>query len=386
MYTIKTLNAISPVGLAKLPKNQFDVTVDADAPDGILVRSADLLNTTFNNNLLAIARAGAGVNNIPLERCNEQGIVVFNTPGANANAVAELVIGMLIAGSRNVAAAAQWCQGLAGDPTMAKSVEKGKKQFVGNEIKGKTLGVIGLGAIGSRVANCAIELGMEVYGYDPYISIEAAWNLSSQVHHCVNLNDMLPLCDYITIHVPYLPTTKDTINTQTLALCKDGVKILNYARGELVNTAALLEAMETGKVSGYMTDFPTEAILGKPGIVCTPHLGASTPEAEDNCAAMAVQEISDYLKNGNITHSVNLPDVSQPRIGGRRICMIHKNTPGAISAITGVLTEAHLNIENMVNKSRKDVAYTLLDVTGNVTEDLAVQLRAIESAIRVRVL
>ena len=265
MYTIKTLNAISPVGLAKLPKNQFDVTVDADAPDGILVRSADLLNTTFNDNLLAIARAGAGVNNIPLERCSEQGIVVFNTPGANANAVAELVIGMLIAGSRNVAAAAQWCQGLAGDPAMAKSVEKGKKQFVGNEIKGKTLGVIGLGAIGSRVANCAIELGMEVYGYDPYISIEAAWNLSSQVRHCVNLNDMLPLCDYITIHVPYLPTTKDTINTQTLALCKDGVKILNYARGELVNTAALLEAMDNGKVSGYMTDFPSEDILGRPG-------------------------------------------------------------------------------------------------------------------------
>ena len=238
------------------------------------------LNTTFNDNLLAIARAGAGVNNIPLERCSEQGIVVFNTPGANANAVAELVIGMLIAGSRNVAAAAQWCQGLAGDPAMAKSVEKGKKQFVGNEIKGKTLGVIGLGAIGSRVANCAIELGMEVYGYDPYISIEAAWNLSSQVHHCVNLNDMLPLCDYITIHVPYLPTTKDTINAQTLALCKDGVKLLNYARGELVNTDALLEALDTGKVSGYMTDFPSEALLGRPDVICTPHLGASTPAAD----------------------------------------------------------------------------------------------------------
>ena len=220
MFTIKTLNAISPVGLTKLNKNLFDVSVDADAPDGILVRSADLLNTTFDDNLLAIARAGAGVNNIPLDRCSEQGIVVFNTPGADASAVAELVIGMLIAGSRNVAAAAQWTQGLAGDPAMAKSVEKGKKQFVGNEIKGKTLGVIGLGAIGSRVANCAIELGMEVYGYDPYISIDAAWNLSSQVHHCVNLNDMLPLCDYITIHVPYLPTTKDTINAQTLALCK----------------------------------------------------------------------------------------------------------------------------------------------------------------------
>ena len=381
MYTIKTLNAISPVGLAKLPKNQFDVTVDADAPDGILVRSADLLNTTFNDNLLAIARAGAGVNNIPLERCSEQGIVVFNTPGANANAVAELVIGMLIAGSRNVAAAAQWCQGLAGDPAMSKSVEKGKKQFVGNEIKGKTLGVIGLGAIGSRVANCAIELGMEVYGYDPYISIEAAWNLSSQVHHCVNLNDMLPLCDYITIHVPYLPTTKDTINAQTLALCKDGVKILNYARGELVNTAALLEAMDSGKVSGYMTDFPSEDILGRPGIVCTPHLGASTPEAEDNCAVMAAKELSDYLKNGNITHSVNLPDVSQPRVGGKRICIIHRNEPGAISAITGILTAANLNIENMVNKGRKNVAYTMLDVTGNVDAGLTAQLSGIDTAI-----
>lgn len=197
---------------------------------------------------------------------------------------------------------------------------------MGNEIKGKTLGVIGLGAIGSRVANCAIELGMEVYGYDPYISIEAAWNLSSQVHHCVNLNDMLPLCDYITIHVPYLPTTKDTINAQTLALCKDGVKILNYARGELVNTAALLEAMDSGKMSGYMTDFPSEDILGRPGIVCTPHLGASTPEAEDNCAVMAAQELSDYLRNGNITHSVNLPEVHQPRAGGKRICIIHKTS------------------------------------------------------------
>ena len=386
MFTIKTLNAISPVGLAKLNKNLFDVSVGADAPDGILVRSADLLNTTFNENLLAIARAGAGVNNIPLDRCSEQGIVVFNTPGANANAVAELVIGMLIAGSRNVAAAAQWTQGLAGDPALAKSVEKGKKQFVGNEIKGKTLGVIGLGAIGSRVANCAIALGMEVYGYDPYISIDAAWNLSSQVHHCVNLTDMLPLCDYITIHVPYLPTTKDTINAQTLSLCKDGVKILNYARGELVNTPALLEALENGRVSGYMTDFPAEALLGRPGVICTPHLGASTPEAEDNCAVMAAQEISDYLKNGNITHSVNLPEVVQPRAGGRRICIIHKNEPGMISQITALTTEAGLNIENMVNKSKKNMAYTMLDATGAVNAALADKLAAIPAVIRVRIL
>ena len=306
--------------------------------------------------------------------------------GANANAVAELVIGMLIAGSRNVAAAAQWTQGLAGDPAMAKSVEKGKKQFVGNEIKGKTLGVIGLGAIGSRVANCAIELGMEVYGYDPYISIDAAWNLSSQVRHCVNLNDMLPLCDYITIHVPYLPTTKDTINAQTLALCKDGVRLLNYARGELVNTDALLEALDTGKVSGYMTDFPTEALLGRPGVICTPHLGASTPEAEDNCAVMAAQEISDYLKNGNITHSVNMPEVHQPRAGGKRICIIHKNEPGMISQITALTTEAGLNIENMVNKSKKNMAYTMLDATGAVNDALAAKLSAIPAVVRVRIL
>ena len=262
----------------------------------------------------------------------------------------------------------------------------GKKQFVGPELRGKTIGVIGLGAIGARVANAAVALGMEVLGYDPYISIDAAWSLSRSVQHCVTLGDMLPRCDYLTIHVPYLPTTRHTINAQTLAMCKDGVRVLNYARGELVDNAALLDALNSGKVAQYFCDFPTEELLGVKGVCCTPHLGASTPESETNCAVMAAAELSDYLKNGNITHSVNLPDVSQPRIGGRRICMIHKNTPGAISAITGVLTEAHLNIENMVNKSRKDVAYTLLDVTGNVTEDLAVQLRAIESAIRVRVL
>ena len=386
MFTIKTLNAISPVGLAKLNKNLFDVSVGADAPDGILVRSADLLNTTFNDNLLAIARAGAGVNNIPLDRCSEQGIVVFNTPGANANAVAELVIGMLIAGSRNVAAAAQWTQGLAGDPAMAKSVEKGKKQFVGPELRGKTIGVIGLGAIGARVANAAVALGMEVLGYDPYISIDAAWSLSRSVQHCVTLGDMLPRCDYLTIHVPYLPSTKNTINAQTLAMCKDGVRVLNFARGELVDNFALLDALGTGKVAQYFCDFPAEELLGVKGVYCTPHLGASTPESETNCAVMAANELSDYLKNGNISHSVNLPDVSQPRVGGRRICIIHKNAPGAISAITSILTEAHLNIENMVNKGKKDVAYTLLDVTGNVTDDLAVKLGAIEPAIRVRVL
>ena len=375
------------MGLAKLNNKQFDVAVDTDAPDGILVRSADMLNTAFNDNLLAIARAGAGVNNIPLDRCSEQGIVVFNTPGANANAVGGTGHRYAHRGQPQCGCCRPVDSGPCRvTPAMAKRVEKGKKQFVGNEIKGKTLGVIGLGAIGSRVANCAIELGMEVYGYDPYISIDAAWNLSSQVHHCVNLNDMLPLCDYITIHVPYLPTTKDTINAQTLALCKDGVRLLNYARGELVNTDALLEALDTGKVSGYMTDFPTEALLGRPGVICTPHLGASTPEAEDNCAVMAAQEISDYLKNGNITHSVNMPEVHQPRAGGKRICIIHKNEPGMISQITALTTEAGLNIENMVNKSKKNMAYTMLDATGAVDKKLAEKLAAIPAVIRVRIL
>ena len=386
MYKIQTLNNISDVIHQSLTAERYLIAKEEPVPDGILVRSASMHDMDLPDSLLAIARAGAGTNNIPIDECTKRGIVVFNTPGANANAVAELVMGMLIAGSRNVPAAAQWVQGLAGDPALAKSVEKGKKQFVGNEIKGKTLGVIGLGAIGSRVANAALDLGMDVYGYDPYISIDAAWNLSSQVRHCVNLNDMLPQCDYLTIHVPYLPTTKGTINAQTLALCKDGVKILNYARGELVNNEALLEGLETGKVGMYMTDFPSAELLGKPGVICTPHLGASTPEAEDNCAAMAALELSDYLKNGNITHSVNLPEVNQPRAGGKRICIIHKNAPGMISQITSLTTDAGLNIENMVNKSKKEMAYTMLDVTGAVEQDLKDHLASIPAVIRVRVL
>ena len=381
MYTIKTLNAISPVGLAKLNNKQFDVAVDTDAPDGILVRSADMLNTAFNDNLLAIARAGAGVNNIPLDRCSEQGIVVFNTPGANANAVAELVIGMLIAGSRNVAVAAQWCQGLTGDPAMAKTVEKGKKQFVGNEIKGKTLGVIGLGAIGSRVANCAIELGMEVYGYDPYISIDAAWNLSSQVRHCVNLNDMLPLCDYITIHVPLNADTKNTISAEAIEKMKDGVRVINLARGELVDTKAMAKALESGKVAAYVSDFASDEILEQENAITLPHLGASTPESEDNCAKMAVYEITEYLEKGTIRNSVNFPNLKVPYEGGYRICMIHKNIPNMIASITSAV---RCNIENMGNRSKGDYAYTIIDTAEAPTEANLDELRAIEGMISVR--
>lgn len=386
MYTIKTLNAISPVGLAKLAPNLFEVDNDTDAPQGILVRSADMHDKPLPESLLAIARAGAGTNNIPIDKCTEAGIVVFNTPGANANAVAELVIGALVAGSRNMSDAIVWAQSLKGSPTLAKDVEKGKKQFVGPELRGKTLGVIGLGAIGSRVANAAISLGMEVLGYDPYISIDAAWSLSRSVQHCISLADMLPRCDYLTIHVPYMPSTKHTINAQTLNMCKDGVRVLNFARGELADNAAILAALDSGKVAQYFCDFPSEELLGVKGVCCTPHLGASTPESETNCAVMAAAELSDYLKNGNILHSVNLPDVQQPRAGGRRICVIHKNEPGVISAITSVMTSANLNIENMVNKSRKDVAYTMLDVTGSLDSGLAERLAAAEPIIRVRIL
>ena len=386
MYTIKTLNAISPVGLAKLTPNLFEVDNDTDAPQGILVRSADMHDKPLPESLLAIARAGAGTNNIPIDKCTEAGIVVFNTPGANANAVAELVIGALVAGSRNMSDAIVWAQSLKGSPTLAKDVEKGKKQFVGPELRGKTLGVIGLGAIGSRVANAAISLGMEVLGYDPYISIDAAWSLSRSVQHCISLADMLPRCDYLTIHVPYMPSTKHTINAQTLNMCKDGVRVLNFARGELADNAAILAALDSGKVAQYFCDFPSEELLEVKGVCCTPHLGASTPESETNCAVMAAAELSDYLKNGNILHSVNLPDVQQPRAGGRRICVIHKNEPGVISAITSVMTSANLNIENMVNKSRKDVAYTMLDVTGSLDAGLAERLAAAEPIIRVRIL
>ena len=386
MYTIKTLNAISPVGLAKLPATQFEVDNDCAAPHGILVRSADLHEAPLPDSLLAIARAGAGTNNIPIDKCTAAGIVVFNTPGANANAVAELVIGALVAGSRNLPDAIAWAQKLKGSETLAKDVEKGKKQFVGPELRGKTLGVIGLGAIGARVANAAVSLGMEVLGYDPYISIDAAWSLSRSVQHCVSLGDMLPRCDYLTIHVPYMPSTKHTINAQTLSMCKDGVRVLNFARGELVDTTAMLAALESGKAAQYFCDFPSEELLGVKGVYCTPHLGASTPESETTCAVMAASELSDYLKNGNILHSVNLPDVQQPRAGGRRICIIHKNEPGVISAITGILTNANLNIENMVNKGKKDVAYTMLDVTGTIADDLMGQLSGIDSVIRVRIL
>ena len=386
MFTIKTLNAISPVGLAKLNNKQFDVAVDTDAPDGILVRSADMLNTTFNDNLLAIARAGAGVNNIPLDRCSEQGIVVFNTPGANANAVAELVIGMLIAGSRNVADAAQWCQGLAGDPAMAKTVEKGKKKFVGNEIKGKTLGVIGLGAIGALVCNIALDLGMDVYGYDPFLSVDAALRLDRHVHVVKSVDELYKVSDYITIHVPYTNDTKDFINAEAISKMKGQVRVLNLARGGLVNDDDMIAALESGRVAKYVTDFPNDKIALVHNVIALPHLGASTPESEENCARMAADQLKDYLINGNIKNSVNLPNVHQDWSGISRVCLIHKNIPAMLTKITTILSDEGVNVENLTNKSKKGYAYTMVDLNGRIKDAVADELRAIPGMIRVRVI
>ena len=385
MFAIKTLNSISPKGLERLSNNLFAIDNDAE-PAGIMLRSADMHALELPESLLAIARAGAGTNNIPTDKCSEKGIVVFNTPGANANAVKELVLGALVLGSRNLAPAIGWAATLKGQADVEKLVEKGKGQFAGPELAGKRLGVIGLGAIGVKVANAATHLGMEVLGYDPYISIEAAWSLSRSVQHCVNVADLISSCDYITLHIPATAETKGFINKQTIAQMKHGVRIVNFVRGELVANDAILDGVKSGRVGCYVTDFPCEELLCTDGIVCIPHLGASTPESEDNCAVMAADEIADYLLNGNIVNSVNFPAVSLPFAGGRRICVAHKNVPGILSGITGITSEAKLNIENMVNKSKKDYAYTMLDTLGTVPDDIAAKLMALDGIIRVRVI
>lgn len=387
MYQLKTLNSISPKGMERLSSNVFTVDAEGAQPDGILLRSADMHTMELPASVLAIARAGAGTNNIPVDKCSDAGIVVFNTPGANANAVKELVLGGLVLASRNVVKAVDWVKTLNGEgDAVPKLVEKGKGQFVGPELAGKTLGVIGLGAIGVKVANMAAHLGMEVLGYDPYISIEAAWNLSRSVQHCVNLSDIITRCDYITLHIPATGETKGFINDSTIAQMKHGVRILNFARAELVDAAAMTNALKTGRVASYVVDFPTQAMLEVEGCVCIPHLGASTPESEDNCAVMAADQMNDYLLNGNIVNSVNFPTVSMPRAGGSRICVIHKNVPGILAGITDATSKAGLNIDNMVNKSKKDFAYTLLDATGAVSDNVVATLQALSDVIRVRVI
>ena len=385
MYKISKLNEIASVIDEFLPAERFDVQKEAAAPDAILVRSANMHEMPLGENLLAVARAGAGVNNIPLDACAEKGVVVFNTPGANANGVKELILGTLITLSRNVVDAADWAKTLKGSgDAVGKMVEKGKNSFVGPEIKNKTLGVIGLGAIGTMVANDAHALGMKVLGYDPYISVENAWRLSRGVRHCVELDQLFGECDYITIHVPLIDSTKGLICAESIAKMKDGVRILNFARGGLVKDDDLIAAVQSGKVAGYATDFPSDALIGHKNILCIPHLGASTPEAEDNCARMAAKQLCDFLEYGNIKNSVNYPDCELPHTGHYRLTLLHRNIANMVGQITSLLAKENININNMINKSRNAYAYTLLDLDDAPTAEAIERLNQIEGIIRVR--
>ena len=381
MYNVKLYNKISKVGLDDLDPAKYTCSEDFEDYDAVLVRSAKLHDVQFPKTLKCIARAGAGVNNIPLDRCAEEGIVVFNTPGANANAVKELVVCALLLASRKVVQGANWVKGLAGTPDIGPAAEKGKSTYAGPEIAGKKLGVIGLGAIGVKVANAAIGLDMEVWGYDPFLSVDGALALSRSVKHVTELDQIFANCDYITIHVPLNADTRNTISAEAIAKMKDGVRIINLARGELVDTKAMAAALESGKVAAYVSDFASDEILAQENAVTLPHLGASTPESEDNCAKMAVKEIRDYLETGTIRNSVNFPNLKVPYEGGYRICMIHKNIPNMIASITSAVK---CNIENMGNRSRGDYAYTIVDAAEQPTEANLDSLRAIEGMISVR--
>lgn len=386
MFQINCLNKISSVGTSRFGAN-YNVGTDVANPDAIMVRSAAMHDMEFNDNLLAIARAGAGTNNIPIDRCSEQGIVVFNTPGANANAVKELVLAGLFLSSRKIVQGIEWTKTLKGNGAeVGKMVEKGKSNFVGPEIKGKTLGVIGLGAIGVLVANAALRLGMEVYGYDPYLSVNAAWNLERGIKHAASLDEIYAHSDYISIHVPSTPDTKGMISAEAFAKTKDGVRILNFARGDLVNTADMIAALESGKVASYVTDFANDELLGVENVIAIPHLGASTPESEENCASMAADELKDYLENGNITNSVNFPNCTMAREEGSRICILHKNIPNILSPLTTRFAEKGLNIENMQSKSRKDLAYALIDVKEDIGDDIVAAIKEVEGVLFVRVI
>ncbi len=388
MYRIKTLNKISAAGLDLLDQTRFQVGSDVENEDGILVRSAAMHDYEFPDALRAVARAGAGTNNIPIDRCSEHGIVVFNTPGANANAVKELVIAAMLIASRDILGGADWVQEQVhtSGVDVASAVEKGKSAFAGPELYRKTLGVIGLGAIGALVCNVALDLGMDVYGYDPFLSVDAALRLDRHVHVVKNVEELYKVSDYITIHVPYTNDTKDFINEEAISKMKGQVRILNLARGGLVNDDDMIAALESGRVARYVTDFPNEKISVIPNVVSLPHLGASTPESEENCARMAADQLKDYLVNGNIRNSVNLPNVSQEWSGISRICVIHKNIPAMLTQITSVLSREGVNVENLTNKSKKDYAYTMVDINSRIKDSVADELRAISGVIRVRVL
>lgn len=385
MFQYYCLNPISKVGLDKFNDN-YQKTEDVNAAEGILVRSASMHEMELPDRLLAVARAGAGVNNIPLDRCAEKGIVVFNTPGANANGVKELVIAGLLLAARDVVGGIEWVKENASDENIAKTAEKEKKNFAGTEITGKKLGVIGLGAIGVKVANTAAKLGMEVYGYDPYLSVEAAWNLSRDVKHVINVEDIYKECDYITVHVPLLDSTKGMINKDTIAMMKDGVILLNFARDLLANEKDVLEALASGKVSRYVSDFPNPTTAGAKGCIVIPHLGASTEESEDNCAVMAVKEMMDYLANGNIKNSVNYPNCDMGVCAqAGRIAIFHKNIANMITKFTACFGDNGINITDMMNKSKGEVAYTMIDVESAPTAEIVEKLSGIEGVFRVRV-
>ena len=386
MFKIQTLNAISDIIHTQLSADQYTVSKDEPVPDAILVRSAAMHDMEFGDNLMAIGRAGAGVNNIPVDKCASQGIVVFNTPGANANAVAELVIAGLLMSGRNIAGGIDWAKTLKGQGAeVGKLVEKGKSQFVGPEMRGKTLGVIGLGAIGAIVANAASRgLGMNVVGYDPFISVESAWSLSTTIHRAKSTDEVLAQADYITFHVPLNDQTRGTINAEMIAKMKDGAGILNFSRGELADTAAVKEALASGKLSSYVTDFPSDEMLGVDHVVCIPHLGASTPESEENCASMAAAEIRDYLQYGSIHNSVNYPELQLGAPDAARVLVLHENIPNMISNITAAAAKEGINIENLQNKSRKDKAVTVMEMAELPSKDALDNLSKIEGIIRIR--
>lgn len=386
MYKILCLNKISSIGTDRFG-GQYECTTETSQPDGILVRSASMHEMQLQENMLAVARAGAGVNNIPVEKYTEKGVVVFNTPGANANAVKEMVIASLLLTSRKIVPAINWVQTLKGSGSeVGKLVEKGKSNFVGPEIKGKTLGVVGLGAIGILVANAAKSLGMRVFGYDPFLSVDSAWHLSTSVNRAFTLDEIYANCDYISLHVPLTPDTKHLVNQETITKMKQDVRILNFARGDLVNTPALLAGLKSGKVAAYATDFPDDAMIGEENVIAIPHLGASTPESEDNCAVMAVDQMKDFLENGNIVNSVNLPALSMPRTTNSRLCIIHRNVPNTLASLTSVCGKTGLNIEDMSSKSKRDFAYTILDVSGDITDAAIHEISSLEEIIRIRVI
>lgn len=384
MYTYKCLNPIAKVGLNGFNEN-YTAVDNADEADGILVRSANMLDMDFSDRLLAIARAGAGVNNIPLDRCAEKGIVVFNTPGANANGVKEMVLAAMLLASRDIIGGVSWVNANAGDPDIAKLTEKSKKKYAGTEIAGKKLGIIGLGAIGVRVANAAKNLGMEVYGYDPYLSVDAAWNLSSEVKHVTNVDDIYSKCDIITIHVPAMDSTKNMINADAINKMKRGVILINLARDILCNEADVLAGINSGKIRKYVSDFPNTTVAGHDGCIVIPHLGASTEESEDNCAIKAVLELKDYLENGNISNSVNYPRCDMGVCTGHRVAVFHKNVANMISQFTQILGSKGYNISDLTNKSKGDIAYTLIDLENPMTEDMVDDMKKIAGVFRVRV-